>query len=94
MSRLRANPFQVTRNGEPIENVHIRDSVDPHISFSMGFQEWEAAIAAGATLDELLKWDQRGYPKEFMAKVIAWYQNHTLVKAHLEDASRPKRKGR
>lgn len=69
----------------------MRDAVDPHISFSMGFLEWEAAVAAGATLDELVKWEERSYPKQFMAKVVAWYQYHCLVKTHQEDAARPKK---
>ena len=65
--------------------------MDPHIGFSMNFLEWEAAVAAGATLDELFRWEQRKFPKPFMAKVIAWYTYHSLVKTHQEDASRPKK---
>ena len=88
-SRPQARPFQVTRNGLPIEDLRIKDAVDPHISFSMSFLEWEAAVAAGASREELYKWETRGYPKSFMARVVAWYQYHCLVKTHQEDAARP-----
>lgn len=52
----------------------------------MPFLEWEAAVAAGATLDELLAWDEGRYPKSFKAKVIAWYSNHQMIKNHTEAA--------
>lgn len=71
--------------------MHVKDAVDARISFSMGFLEWQAAVAAGATLDELLKWERREYPKGFMAKVVAWYQYHGLVAMHQEDAARSKK---
>lgn len=71
----------------------MRDSVDPHISYSVHFSEWEAAIAAGATLDELLHLEE--YPKKFRAKVMAWFGYHKLVELHAQDASMSKtRKGK
>jgi hypothetical protein len=76
--------------------VHVRDAVDPKIGFSMEFLGWEAAVSAGATLDELQAWDEGTgrYSKHFKARVIAWYQYHSLVRTHQEDAARPKRKGK
>jgi hypothetical protein len=53
----------------------------------MGFAEWEAAIAAGATLDELYKWDSGGYTRTFKSKVIAWHNMHSLVELHKSDAA-------
>jgi len=70
--------------------VGVRDSVNPHISYSVHFSEWEAAIAAGATLDELLKLEE--YPKKFRAKLIAWYGYHKLVELHAQDATAHKGK--
>ena len=52
--------------------------------------EFEAAVAAGATLDELLRLEQ--YPKRFRAKLIAWFGYHRLVELHAQDASAPKGK--
>lgn len=60
----------------------------------MAFAEWEAAIAAGATLDELYKWETGGYPKPFRARVIAWHNLHNLVEAHKNDAAAEKVKSR
>ena len=75
--------------------MHVRDAIDPRINFSMGFLEWEAATAAGATLAELLDWENGvKFPKHFKARVVAWYQYHCLVKTHQEDATRPKKGGR
>jgi hypothetical protein len=50
----------------------------------MTFPLWEAAIAAGATLDELQRLDD--YPKPFLAKLIAWHQKHNIVRTHEQDA--------
>lgn len=65
--------------------------MDAKISYSMEYAGWDAAIAAGATLTELERWDRREFAKEFMAKVVAWHQNHIAIGNHLEDAARPKR---
>jgi len=47
---------------------------------------WEAAIAAGAGLDELEKLDRGGYPVVFQARLIAWHQKHKIVRMHEQDA--------
>ena len=47
---------------------------------------WEAAVAAGATLDELCRLDDGGYPKRFLVKLLAWKQMRDLVRIHSEDA--------
>jgi hypothetical protein len=61
----------------------------------MQFQEWEAAVAAGGTLTELMEWEEGGkFPRRFKARVVAWYQYHGMVRTHQEDAARPKRKGK
>jgi len=64
----------------------VRFGVDTGISFSTGYGEWEAAIAAGATLEELEKWDRGLYPVGFKAKVVAWYGLHSLIELHSNDA--------
>ncbi len=84
MSERQDSPFDVKRNGEPIEDVGVRDSVDPHISYSVHYSEWDAAIAAGATLDELLRLEQ--YPIMFRAKLIAWHNYHRAIEMHAQDA--------
>lgn len=79
----------MTRQGRPIDEVQIKDGVDPKISRSQKLLEWEAAIAAGATLDELYKWEtmgQEGYPSWFKARVLVWYQRHQQFESHSADA--------
>jgi len=49
---------------------------------------FDAAIAAGATLDELARID--AYPKAFLAKLVAWHQLSNLIRVHQEDASQEK----
>lgn len=44
-----------------------------------------AAVWAGATLDELFKWENNEYPSRFKAVVIALYNMAHLVDAHVED---------
>jgi len=82
----RKSPFAVTRHNEPIRNVSIRDRIDSGISYSMRFAEFDAAIAAGATLDELQKLYYGGYPPKFMALVVVWHAMSSLINAHQQDA--------
>ena len=85
MWRKRHSLLKVSRFGFPIEEVWLKDSVNTGITFeTITFPLWEAAIAAGATLDELNNLDS--YPKRFQAKLIAWHQKHQIVKMHQEDA--------
>lgn len=90
MSERQDVPFDVRRNGDPIEDARAKNAVDPHISYSMHFSEWEAAVAAGASLDELMRLDE--YPKKFRAKLIAWHEFHKLMILHTQDAATPKAK--
>ena len=54
----------------------------------MSFAEWEAAVAAGATLADLERWDAGAFPREFKARVLAWHKLHGLIEAHVQDAAR------
>lgn len=47
---------------------------------------WEAAIAAGATLEEIDKIDRGEFSPRFIAKLLAWHTAHRLVGSHTEDA--------
>lgn len=62
------------------------------IEYGLSFEVWQAAIAAGATLDELHKLDQGFYPKYFKAKLITWFRFHELLGLHREIARQPKPK--
>jgi hypothetical protein len=70
--------------------VRVKNAVDPQISYSVHFSVWDAAIAAGATLDELSRLEE--YPKKFLAKLVAWHGYHSLVNLHGQDAASPKGK--
>jgi len=80
--------FNVRRHGIVISRYPLPDGVDPGITYNTSFAEWEAARAAGL---DLRRWDTPGgYPASFMAKVIAWYTAHNLVKAHTQAAMNQK----
>ena len=84
--RKRHAVLKVSRNGFPIEEVWLKDSVQTGIIYeTITFPLWEAAIAAGATLGELCQLDS--YPKLFQAKLIAWHQKHRIVAMHEHDAA-------
>lgn len=85
--RKRQKTFGVTRNGIDIRLVNIKGGVDPKIDYSLAFEEWEAASAAGL---DLYKWDNGEYPVKFQAKVIAWKRLHDLVHVHREVAAQEK----
>lgn len=74
------------RNGEPIREQRLTKGVNPGISYDQTFEGWLAAIHLGATLDELLKWDNWEYPRAFMARVIAFYRQQKRVESFTEEA--------
>lgn len=79
----------MTRMGRPIDEIAINSGVNPQIERSQKLVEWEAAIAAGATLEELYKWESEGingYPSWFKARVLVWYERHGQFEAHVSDA--------
>lgn len=51
----------------------------------MRFRGLLAAIWAGATLDELEKWERNEYSSQFKATVVAAYNMKHLIDAHVED---------
>jgi hypothetical protein len=65
-------------------DVRVRGAVDPDIQQSQSFAEWEAAVASGATLNELEKLENGGYSKTFRAKMLAWHKLHKAVEMHSE----------
>lgn len=79
------------RKGSPIEQAGIKNAVDPGITFSAHFQEWQAGTAAGLSM---WQWETGEYPTWFKAKVMAWYELHNLVELHKRDAAMPKKRGR
>lgn len=77
----------MSRHGNPIQDVHLRKSVRTGIEYgSVSYPLWDAAIAAGASLDELERLDEGEYSIKMQAKLIAWHQLHQLVEAHKEEA--------
>jgi hypothetical protein len=52
----------------------------------MSYRIWEAAIAAGATLDELAKLEEGKYKRAFLTKLVAWYNMNTLIEVHTDEA--------
>ena len=76
-------PFDVRVHGVPIDQARVRGAVNPGITSSASFAEWEAAVAAGL---DLWAWESGDYPPLFKARVVAWYQAHRLVQLHTEAA--------
>jgi len=76
----------VTRHNEEIRSVNVRHQLNPGIQYSLDFAKWEAAVAAGSTLEELKKMDDNLYPKWFVARLVAWHELHNLIEMHMQDA--------
>ena len=74
------------RHNEPIRNIDVRHKIDPDIQYGMDMAKWEAAVAANATLDELMKLDNNEYPRMFVARLVAWHELHNLIAMHSQDA--------
>ena len=72
----------MTKNLIPIQEQRVKGAKSTGISFSTDYAGTSAAIAAGATLDELLKWDNGGYPVWFMARIMKWHELNGLIDMH------------
>lgn len=81
--------FRVTRKGQPIETLRIKEAVNPQIEYSEYFAEWEACVGAGL---DMWTWVNGGYPDWFMAECMVWYQYHNLIRTHSEAAAIEKSK--
>lgn len=85
--RKRANPFQVTRAGAPIEDHAIKGSVNAGIQYSHKYSEFAACIAAGLDINI---WQNLGYSLELKADLIAWWQLSGEIATHQQDAKNRK----
>jgi hypothetical protein len=74
----------VTRHGNPISKLSIRNKLHHGITYSSRFEEWEACIAAGLSID---KWEENEYSNRLKGYVIAWYRVHNMIESHVQDAS-------
>lgn len=77
----------MTRNGFPIEQYEIRNSVNANIDFDVRYLEFSACIAARLDID---KWERFGYTMDLKADVIAWYLVRNLIENNVEDAKQKK----
>lgn len=78
----------MSRRGRPIDEYQLKGGINPQIARSHKLVEWEAAIAAGATLDELYKWEvmgPEGYPSWFKARVLVWHERHQQFDTHMSE---------
>lgn len=86
----RSRRFAVTRHGEPIQTHYLRDAINPGINYSDTFAIWDAAIAAGATLDELQELHTGKYSSRFLAHLVAWNALKNAINSNVEDAKSEK----
>ena len=61
----------------------MKDSVDPAISYSMVFEEWQAAVDTGL---DLWKWYKDEYSRDFKVRVIAFNNLRKLIEMHTQAA--------
>jgi len=78
--------FGVTRNGEPIGDIELSGGINAGIHYNMSYAVWDAAIAAGATMDELKHIDEGTYPSWFLGKLIAWHIASKQIASHKDEA--------
>lgn len=62
----------------------ITGGVKTNITYNMSYALWDAAIAAGATMDELYRMEMGLYPPSLLAKIIAWRRGTIAIENHTE----------
>lgn len=71
----------------PIADYHLSGGISVGIGYSMAFEVFDSAIAAGANIEDLWKIDNGEYPSTFVAKLIAWNRGRKLIENNVSDAS-------
>lgn len=71
------------RKGEDIRSISVFGAVNPGITYSPLYREFDACVACGL---DLWSWWNGTYPVSFKAKVIAYNNMRNLVKVHTDDA--------
>lgn len=77
----------MTRNNVPIAEYPLSGGLNVGIGYSVSFEVFDSAIAAGANIEDLWKIDNGEYPPAFIAKLIAWNRGRKLIDNNVEDAS-------
>lgn len=57
------------------------------IAHGFAYEELDALVSAGATLDELLKFYNQEYPTEFISIIVAWHRAKSIISEHASDAA-------
>ena len=76
----------MTRYGRPVDEVRLKNQLNTGLQRSDKLMVWEAAIAAGASLDELQKIEEGKYPNWFLSRMVVWYVRHNQYQAHVSEA--------
>lgn len=66
--------------------MSLKGGVNTGIGYSIYYEQWDAFINAGASMDELMKLEEGEYPNWFVARVMAWNRSHKYIENHVEDA--------
>ena len=77
-------PFQVTRNGFPIQSLHLKKGVNPNIRWALLYEEWDSCVESGL---DLWDWACNVYPVWFKNRVVALCRTQKYVRAHSEEAA-------
>ena len=73
----------MTRHGEPIEDLALRDAVETGIQYGMAFEGIRACVWAGLDLE---RWEVNRYDSSFMARVVAAYRLDGMIEQHSRQA--------
>lgn len=73
-------------NGEPIQEVRIRDALKVNITSSPSFEEFQACTDAGM---DYSRWEgedeEKPYSPYLKAKVVVGYRMKKQIEAHVQD---------
>ena len=54
----------------------VKDAVDPGITYSMGYAEWQACEGVGL---DLWAWENGTYPRWFKVRIMAFYNLSKMI---------------
>ena len=77
----------MTRHGNPISKLSIRNKLHHGITYSSRFEEWEACRTMGLDIERWETGEPKPYTKELKGYAIARYRVRNMIESHVQDAA-------
>lgn len=66
--------------------VTLSSGVQTGVNYNSSYEAWQALIECGATIDELIRFENGEFPVWFVAKAMAYNRNRLMIENVVQEA--------